>query len=418
MGRPLSLGLYRGATSLIGLAVPAILRGRVKTGKEDAARLGERLGHASRSRPTGPLVWLHGASVGETVSLLPLVERLRATRPDVSVLVTSGTMTSADLLARRLPPGAFHQYIPVDTPGAAARFLDHWKPDLAVFVESELWPNLLLGAKARGVTLALVSARMTEGSAKGWRRFPAAARAVLRTFDLVLPQDVRTGVRLKDLGALVDGYANLKLVGEALPANAAELARLKHAAGDRLIVTAASTHPGEDALIASAVEKTGRYPLLVLVPRHPVRGPKLATDLRAHNRTIALRSAGEALTPETDIYIADTLGELGLFFRLGDIAVMGGSFLADIGGHNPLEAARLDRPVVHGDHYANWIDIYGALGAGGVGCEDEAALTAALTRLLSDEGERARVAAAARAAADAEDGVLDRLWAQLEPMLP
>ena len=216
MGRPLSLGLYRGATSLIGLAVPAILRGRVKTGKEDAARLGERLGHASRSRPTGPLVWLHGASVGETVSLLPLVERLRATRPDVSVLVTSGTMTSADLLARRLPPGAFHQYIPVDTPGAAARFLDHWKPDLAVFVESELWPNLLLGAKARGVTLALVSARMTEGSAKGWRRFPAAARAVLRTFDLVLPQDVRTGVRLKDLGALVDGYANLKLVGEAL----------------------------------------------------------------------------------------------------------------------------------------------------------------------------------------------------------
>lgn len=418
MGRPFSLSLYRGATALLGLIVPGILRGRVRAGKEEAARLGERTGRVSRSRPAGPLVWLHGASVGETVSLLPLVERLRASRPDVSVLVTSGTTTSAELLGRRLPEGAFHQYIPVDTPGAASRFLDHWKPDLAVFVESELWPNLLLGARARGVKLALVSARMTEESARGWRRFPAAARTVLRAFDLVLPQDVRTGVRLKDLGALVDGYANLKLVGEALSADAAELARLKAAAGDRLIVTAASTHPGEDALIASAVERTGRYPLLVLVPRHPVRGPKLATDLRVHNRTIALRSSGEPLTPETDVYIADTLGELGLFFRLGDIAVMGGSFLPDIGGHNPLEAARLTRPVVFGDHYANWIDIYSALGAGGVRCEDEAGLTAALTQLLTDEGERARVATAAKQAADAEDGVLDRLWSRLEPLLP
>ncbi len=418
MRQAISLILYRGATALLGFAVPSILRGRARRGKEDSARLDERLGRPSRTRPAGPLIWLHGASVGETVSLLPLVERLRRERPGVTVLVTSGTATSADLLARRLPAGALHQYIPVDTPAAAARFLDHWRPDLAVFVESELWPNLLLGAKARGAKLALVSARMTQESAKGWLRFPGLARAVLGAFDLILPQDVRTGVRLKDLGALVDGYANLKLVGEALPTDPAELARLKAAAGDRLIVTAASTHPGEDPLIADAVEATGRYPLLVIVPRHPVRGPALATALRAHNRTIALRSAGEPVTPETDIYIADTLGELGLFFRLGDIAVMGGSFLPDIGGHNPLEAARLDRPVVHGEHYANWIDVYGALGEGGVSCADPAALTAALVRLLGDTDLRHRTGAAARAAADREAGVLDRLWAQLEPLLP
>ena len=418
MGHPFSLTLYRGATALLGLAVPSILRNRARRGKEDPARLGERQGRASVPRPQGPLIWLHGASVGETVSLLPVVERLLRERADVTVLVTSGTTTSAELLARRLPPRALHQYIPVDTPAAARRFLDHWKPDLAVFVESELWPNLLLGAKARGTRLALVSARMTQGSAKGWTRQRGAARAVLGVFDLILPQDVRTGVRLKELGGLIDGYANLKLVGEALPADMAELARLKAAAGDRLIVTAASTHPGEDALIVDAVEKTGRYPLLVIVPRHPARGPRLATELRTHNRIIALRSAGEPITPETDLYIADTLGELGLFFRLGDIAVMGGSFLPDIGGHNPLEAARLDRPVVHGEHYANWIDVYGMLGDGGVSCADEAGLVAALDNLLADPSARQRVGRAARHAADQAGGVLDRLWAQLEPLLP
>ena len=415
---PFSLALYRAATGLLAPFTPSILRGRARQGKEDLTRLRERLGYASAPRPAGPLVWLHGASVGETVSLLPVVERLRRARPDIAVLVTSGTTTSADLLARRLPAGAVHQYLPVDTPAAARRFLDHWRPDLAVFVESELWPNLLLGAKARGAKLALISARMTEDSAKGWTRFPNLAGAVLRAFDLVLPQDVRTGIRLKDLGALVDGYANLKLVGEALPTDEGELARLKTAAGDRLIVTAASTHPGEDPLIASAVEATGEYPLLVIVPRHPARGPKLATDLRAQDRIIALRSAGEPLTAETDIYIADTLGELGLFFRLGDVAVMGGSFLPDIGGHNPLEAARLARPVVFGDHYANWIDIYGALGAGGVRCEDEGQLIEALTRLLADAEARRRMGLAAKQVAEQESGVLDRLWAQLEPLLP
>ncbi len=415
---PLSLTLYRAATGLLAPFTPGILRGRARKGKEDPARLRERLGHASAPRPDGPLAWLHGASVGETVSLLPVVERLRRERPDIAVLVTSGTTTSADLLARRLPAGAVHQYLPVDTPAASRRFLDHWRPDLAMFVESELWPNLLLGAKARGARLALVSARMTEDSARGWTRFPGLARTVLSAFDLVLPQDVRTGIRLKDLGALVDGYANLKLVGEALPADEAELARLKAAAGDRLIVTAASTHPGEDPLIVSAVEMTGQYPLLVIVPRHPARGPRLATDLRAQNRIIALRSAGEPLTAETDIYIADTLGELGLFFRLGDIAVMGGSFLPDIGGHNPLEAARLARPVVFGDFYANWIDIYGAMGAGGVRCEDEDQLIGALNRLLADPDARLRMGLAAKQVAEQESGVLNRLWAQLEPLLP
>ena len=165
--RPLPLALYAAATGLMAPFAPALLRARARRGKEDPARLGERLGRPTAARPAGPLVWLHGVSVGETQSLLPLVAALRERRPDALVLVTSGTVTAAGLLAQRLPAGAIHQFAPVDAPGAVAGFLDHWRPDLAVFVESEIWPNLVLAARARGVRLALVSARMTEASARG-----------------------------------------------------------------------------------------------------------------------------------------------------------------------------------------------------------------------------------------------------------
>lgn len=409
--------LYRLATGALSPFIPGLLNSRARKGKEDPARLGERLGRASRPRPDGVLIWLHGASVGETLSMLPLVERLKAERPDATLLVTSGTATSAALLAERLPKGAIHQYVPVDTPGAAKRFLDHWRPDLVVFVESELWPNLLLGAKARGAKLALVSARITAHSARGWQRFGALARRLLGAFDLILPQDGLSGERLKAIGGRVDGYANLKLTGSALACDTDELAALKAAAGERLIVVAASTHPHEELLINSAVEVGGRHPLLVIVPRHPVRGPALAESLRLAGRSLAQRSRHEILTPETEIYLADTLGEMGLFFSLADLVVMGGSFYPDIGGHNPLEPARLGKPVIYGDHVFNWVDVYMALGAGGVRCETEEDLIAAIDRLLDNDEARALMGRCALAAAQVEDGVLDRVWAQLEPLL-
>ncbi|WP_442957945.1 3-deoxy-D-manno-octulosonic acid transferase, partial [Phenylobacterium sp.] len=238
-----------------GLAEPLagpLLRRRARRGKEDGARLGERLGRASQPRPPGPLVWLHGVSVGESVSLLPLVEALRAARPDLALLVTSGTRTSADLLARRLPLGVLHQYAPVDGPRAVAAFLDHWRPDLALLVESELWPNLILAAQARGTRLALASARMTEKSARGWARAPAAAARLLAAFDLILPQDEATAGRLAALGARPGPQLNLKTIGAPLPCDAAELAALKDAWGGRPVVLAASTHPGEEAMVLEA----------------------------------------------------------------------------------------------------------------------------------------------------------------------
>ncbi len=417
-----SLTLYRLAVTLLEPFTPAILRGRARRGKEDAGRLGERLGRASVVRPEGPLVWIHAVSVGESLSVLPLVERLRERRPEHAVLVTSGTVTSAALLARRLPPGAIHQFAPLDTPGASRRFLDHWRPDLTIFVESEFWPNLLLGAKARGSRLVLMSARVTEKTAKGWARARGVATTVLKAFDLILPQDRATQERLAPWG--VGGpLVNLKYVGEPLTCDEAELTRLKAAVGARAVVLAASTHPGEEALIASAFDAMPPVtpaPLLIIAPRHPERGGEVTALLRGRGRVVSRRSAAEPITADAQAYVADTLGEMGLWFRLADVAVMGGSFVEGVGGHNPLEPARLGAPPVTGPFAFNFTDVYGEMLA------EQAALLADrpedLTRLvhglLSDPARAKRTGATARAFARARSDALDRAWAELEPLLP
>ena len=216
MGAPLSLKAYGAVTGWVEPLAPRLLTARARRGKEDVSRLNERLGRPSIPRPSGPLVWLHGVSVGESLSLLPVIERLRAERPDVAVLVTSGTVTSARILAERLPPGVIHQYAPVDGPLATARFLNHWRPSLGVLVESELWPNLIGAARERGVKLALISARITEKTAQGWGRMRGAARTLLSAFDLILPQDDASAARVEALGGKVQGRANLKLAGGPL----------------------------------------------------------------------------------------------------------------------------------------------------------------------------------------------------------
>ncbi len=219
------LGLYRLATAVLEPLAPLALRWRAHKGKEEAGRIRERLGRASLPRPEGPLVWLHGASVGESLSLLPLIDRIRAERPDINILVTSGTVTSAGLLAKRLPTGVIHQYAPVDGPLAVRRFLDHWRPDAGLFAESELWPNLIDDAADRGVKLALVSARITEQSAEGWAKRPAAAHSLLSSFKLILPQDKASAERLTALGATPGPLLNLKYVGAPLTCDSDELAR-------------------------------------------------------------------------------------------------------------------------------------------------------------------------------------------------
>ncbi len=409
----LLLRLYGAATALLEPIAPILLRGRARRGKEDPARLNERLGRPARARPAGALVWLHGVSVGESASLLPLVDALRTRRPDLNVLVTSGTVTSAEILARRLPPGVIHQFAPVDAPGAVARFLDHWRPDLAVLVESELWPNLIQAARRRGVRLGLLSARMTEASAKGWARVPASGRGLLAAFDVVMAQDEATADRLTRLGATVTGRLNLKRVGAPLPVDEREMARLRNTFAGRKVVLAASTHPGEETLVAQALR--GLDALLVIAPRHPDRGPGIAAELGAPRR-----SAGQLPAPETGVYVADTLGELGLFFRLADVVVMGGAFASGIGGHNPLEAARLGRPVITGPEAFNATELYEEMVERrcAIQVSDGRELLVQVRKMLDDPALARRMGEAALAYARDQDGALAEALAVLEPLLP
>lgn len=422
---PLPLIAYRLATRALEPLAPRLLDARARRGKEDPVRVDERMGFTRTERPAGDLVWLHGVSVGESLSLLPVVERFVKARPDLSVLVTSGTVTSAQILAERLPAGVIHQYAPVDAPGVVARFLDHWRPGLAVFVESELWPNLLLEAHRRGVKLALVSARITEKTAEGWARFPASARALTGAFDLVLPQDATSAQRLESMGARIDGLVNLKLSGEPLPHDPAAFSRLSAAIGDRPVVVAASTHEGEEVAIVRALDKLGDRICLILAPRHPERGTHIAQALQRDGYAFAMRSRGETIGPDTDIYLADTLNEMGLFLRLADVVVMGGSFapalgLPPVGGHNPLEPARLGRPTITGPDASNWAPVTSALSeAGGlVLVQAPWDLPGVIEPLLADlnaakaMGERGR-----RAAVEAAGG-LERLWSLLSPLTP
>lgn len=411
--RPTPLAFYAALTGLLEPLAHTVLRRRAAQGKEDPARLGERLGHASQARPAGEVVWLHGVSVGEATSLLPLVSALRARRPDLTLLVTSGTITAAEMLARRLPAGVIHQYAPLDTPRAARRFLDHWRPALAIFVESELWPNLLQDAYARGVKLALVSARITEDSARGWGRFPVAAHAIFSAFDLVLPQDDFTAERVGRLGGSVGPKVNLKLAGDVLPADEAELGRLRAAVGGRRVVLAASTHPGEEPIVAEAFRAADRGGLLIVAPRHPERGPEIARALGATRR-----GAGEPM--DRPIHVADTLGELGLFFRLADVVVMGGSFLPGIGGHNPLEPARIGRPIVTGPHAFNAADVYAAMFADAAAIEaaDAPALARHIRGLLDNPAIARRMGEAALAFADRQGAALNEALLRLAPLLP
>lgn len=420
-----ALAAYRWLTRVVEPLAPRLLDARARRGKEDWVRLDERLGLPGASRPSGGLVWLHGVSVGEAVSLLSLAERFRAERPDLTLLVTTGTVTAARLMAERLPPGAIHQYAPVDAPQAVAGFLNHWRPDLAILAESELWPNLILDTQARGVPLALISARITEKTADGWRRVPGAAQRLLGAFSRILPQDAASAERIRALGGRVDGLANLKLAGGPLPHDPAAFSRLSAAIGDRPVIAAVSTHEGEEMAIVRALDQLDGRIFLILTPRHPERGDAVAAALDREGYRFARRSLGQPVEGATDIYLADTLGETGLALRLADVAVVGGSFapalgLSPVGGHNPLEPARLGKPALCGPDMSNWIEVAETLArAGGLTVVGAPTELSDPVRLLLDDpaaaramGERAR-----RAAAEADNG-LDVLWRALEPLLP
>ena len=414
--------LYVALTSLAGPGLRLALAIRRARGKEDGKRIGERFGRPGRERPEGALVWVHGASVGESLSILPLIERLIAGRPSLSVLVTTGTVTSARLMAERLPDGAFHQFVPIDRRAEVRRFLDHWRPDLALWLESELWPNLLAETAGRGTPIVLVNARMSRRSFARWRRWPGFARFVLTRFALCLAQSEADAERLAALGAPSPSCkGNLKFASPPLPADEDALAGLRAALGDRPVWLAASTHPGEEEIIADAHKRLAGHLadlLTIIVPRHPGRGKGIARELARGGFEVSLRSGGDAIAPGTAIYIADTMGELGLFYRLAGVVFIGGS-LVPHGGQNPLEPAQLDSAILHGPHMMNFQPIVAALEKARAVQEvaDAAGLAEAVGGLLGNTGERRRRAAAAGQVAAGEAGVVDRYLEALAPYL-
>jgi 3-deoxy-D-manno-octulosonic-acid transferase len=365
---------------------------------------------------------MHAASIGEATAMLGLVERLLMSRPGLEVLVTTGTVTSARLLADRLPARTRHQFVPADLPHWIGRFLDHWRPDLAVWVESELWPNLVLTTCARGIPMVLVNGRLSARSFENWQRWPGLIRPVLSSFGLCLAQDERQADRFRALGAHdVATVGDLKAAAAALPYDESGLSRLRHCVGERPMWLAASTHQGEEEVAAEVHRKLAtRAPglLTIIAPRHPARADDIAAMLAAKGLSIARRGRDEPIVPGTDIYLVDTIGELGLFYRLASIAFIGGS-LAAKGGHNPLEAARLDCAILHGPDMSNCAGMAAALAAAG-GSETvtgSESLARAVAALLSDRQLRLKRAAAAARTAAAGRGVLDAVLRRLSPWL-
>ena len=419
------LSVYHSLTTLGKPALRWVLSSRLRQGKEDAARLSERMGQPGQPRPPGPLLWFHAASVGEAQSTLILVEALLACRSDLHVLVTSGTVTSANLMASRLPDRAIHQYYPLDHPEWVAAFLDHWKPDAILWMESELWPNMLRAIRQRNISAALMNARLSRKSYRRWKKLRKTAGELLSTFELFLAQTEEDAQSFSELGAInVRVRDNLKYSAAPLPHDIFDLVQLKAALQGRPFWLYASTHQGEEE-IAAHIHKTlkEQFPklLTIIVPRHPERRDSIMASLAGYGLNVTLRGADKIPpAPEDDIYIADTLGELGLFYRLAPLACIGRSFSKDGGGgHNPIEAAQLGCAVLYGENVQNLTHIYKEMTCAEAALcmrtPEELGITVA--RLLGDPAALETLRKAGLAFADSKSRLLAQVLKDLEPML-
>jgi 3-deoxy-D-manno-octulosonic-acid transferase len=419
----LRLKVYRSLTSLARPAAPLLLKLRERHGKEEPARRHERLGQPTIPRPAGHLAWFHAASVGETNAILPVISALAQRRPSLSFLLTTGTVTSARLAAERIGPHTIHQYAPLDAPEYVAGFLDHWRPDMAVFAESEIWPNLILESSSRGIPLVLVNARMTKRSFRRWRRNQGMAQQLFSRFALVLAQNEGLARRFTSLGApSAVSAGNLKIDAPPPPVDRAALEQLRPMLDGRSLLIAASTHDGEDSIIADAHRAlAASHPSLctIIAPRHPERGAAIAEMLRMRGFKVALRSLGHLPDGNSDAYIADTIGELGMLYQLAPVAFIGGS-LVDRGGQNPIEAVRRGSVVLVGPHWQNFGDTYDALikHRGAIVVRSAQDIANAANRLLSDEAELGGMRSRADAALANISGALPRTIDALLQHLP
>lgn len=414
------LSLYRRSGYFLGPALNLLLDQRTKRGKEDLSRRSERFGVASRARPDGPLVWVHAASVGETNAALPVIHDMA--RRGINVLLTTGTVTSAQIACEHLPEGAIHQYVPFDVEPYVKLFLDVWAPDLVLLVESEIWPLTLAELGERSVPVVIVNGRISARSAVHWQRVKTFSSQVFGNIDLCLAQSSRDAALFTRLGVIAArSTGNLKFDRDPPPVDTAALETARKGIGARPVWIAASTHPGEENLALEAhgeILQRASDALLIVAPRHPQRGAEIVDLVQKAGLAFAVRSKGEAPGPDASVYIADTIGDLGLLYRLADIAFVGGSF-AERGGQNPVEPAQLGIPVVHGPNVRNFKEIYKDLNDvdGALRCETEDDFKRAIAALLFDSDKRHSLAVHAETYVTSQRGALTRTLSALDPFL-
>ena len=393
-------------------------------GKEVAERLPEKFGTYATPRPEGTVLWFHALSVGESLALIPLIERALEALPKAHVVLTTSTATSATALAAaRLPEGAIHVLSPVDTVEATRAFLDHWRPAVAAFAELDFWPRLMVETKARGIPMILVNSRMPDGSFARRKRIAGPTRDIVRFFDRLLVQDEVSAARFAELGADPDRIqvaGALKAAARPLPADEGHLAELAEQMGDRPRWLAAATHGTEHAAMIdahAAVAAAMPGALLVLAPRH-LRDADEVEALAKARFTVARRSRGEPIDTGTQVYLADTIGEMGLWYRLCPLSYVGHSLLPDLEGKNPYEAAALGSVILHGPHMSYFAESYEGLAAEGAAtCVTDAGSLASAVIALRDDALRSRMTEGARRVIAARGAVLDRTWDAIRLLL-
>ena len=406
------LKAYMFLTRLFQPAAPLLLRYRENKGKEEKSSIAERMGHASLERPDGELVWIHAASVGEATAVFHLIEKLRDERPDIHILLTTGTVTSARLARSRLPDDVIHQYVPLDAPKFMKQFFDHWQPATVILTESEIWPNMIREARIREIPLLLVNGRMSSKSFRRWRKQMRTANPLFSSLDLVIAQNDRYAISFERLGSrnVITG-GNLKMDAPPPPIAKPALKKLKGAIGKRPLFLAASTHPGEDEIVGDAhIALKEEFPdlLTIIVPRHPDRGSEICAMLEGKGLSVACRTKHQMPESKQDVYVADTIGELGMFYALAPVALIGGS-LVPHGGQNPIEAVMHDTVVLTGPKVHNFEEAYDAL-LNADGClevKDGEELTQRVRSLLKDTKARKELNARAKEAVEGMRGALE-----------
>lgn len=415
------LRLYQFVTQFFSPFIDLYLYKRKRDGKEDPKRFRERLGYPSIPRPQGKILWIHAASVGESLSVLPLIKAISEHYSDMNILVTTGTVTSASMLESRLPDKAFHQYVPIDRPFCVRRFLKYWRPAIALWVESELWPNLVVES-SKYCQVILINGRLSQDSFNHWKKYRTLGEQIVSKFSLILAQTKEYAKRYETIGGKRVKYVgNLKYDSPALPSDSKKMGDIVSLIGERHVWVAASTHDGEEDILADThlvLKETYPDILTIIVPRHPKRAESIKKAMATKDLSVALRSAGEELSSDIDIYLADTMGELGLFYRLTSIVFIGGS-LVPHGGQNPLEAARLDCAIVFGPHMDNFDELRKEMLASGAAIEVPSAegLAETIGSLFSDNEKTNNLANAAQSFVSEKAGVLDKTIEELAPFI-